>query len=61
MDEHQMTHDQIKALVMKASYYIDNDMPLKDVMTDSQIEECIRVLADVFYVTGTMTYNGEDL
>jgi len=56
-----MTHKEIKALVMKASYYIDNDMPIKDVMTDSKIEECIRVLADVFYVTGTQHYNGEDV
>jgi len=56
-----MTHKEIKALVMKASYYIDNDMPIKDVMTDSEIEECIRVLADVFYVTGTQHYNGEDV
>jgi hypothetical protein len=55
-----MTHDALKKLVMKASDYINEGIPLKDVMSEDEVAQAINVLADIYYVTGTPHYNGED-
>ena len=47
-------------LVMKAAHYIQEGIPLKDVMTAEEVETAILMLSDVLLLTGFPRYDPDE-
>jgi hypothetical protein len=39
--------------IVRASWGVDSGIPLKDFLTDEEIEEAVHRLADILMITGT--------
>ncbi len=55
-----MTQATLADKVMTAAYYLDTGCPIKDVLTDEEIDLAISMLADVLLVTGTPAFDPEE-
>ena len=45
--------------IMKATYYLLEGVPVKDVMDQGEVEEAILMLADILHIAGIPLYSEE--
>lgn len=47
--------------IMKAAYYIDMGLSLKDALSDEEISQAVSMLADVLLCTGEPPFDPEEV